>query len=234
MDSENVAPAIMATKLMANVQSKPTRKYSLPTPQEMGELAAIADNEASSSSSSSPSPNGKETENCIIPAGLDPQTGRQYGLDCNYLLKQMNRRKLHLPCPICQSLVVNMSDHLAKTHLIMDFKQRKYLLNMVRNEFIMNPNGLKHLINNNSFLIGEMKVVEDSAVKVEPAQQQPPQPQALNVIPNIDQALKDLIRRASLNASASQLTPDPSDVDRYSEESETNNSKFDFFFFFCC
>lgn len=76
----------------------------------------------------------------------------------NFLLKQMNKRKLHLPCPLCQSPVVNLSDHLAKTHSIVDVKQRKLLLNAVRNKYILNPTGMRELLETNKYLLDKVDV----------------------------------------------------------------------------
>ena len=87
---------------------------------ELGERCSSDHDETTTSSSSgADSPDSK-------PALVVSDGDRTLGvLSCHYLLKQMNKRKLHLPCPLCKSFVVNMSDHLAKTHLIDDFNQRK-------------------------------------------------------------------------------------------------------------
>ncbi len=56
--------------------------------------------------------------------------------DNSSILKAINKRKLHLSCPICSSCVVNMSDHLVKKHSIRDRNQRKYLMDVVRKTYI--------------------------------------------------------------------------------------------------
>jgi len=56
--------------------------------------------------------------------------------DNSSILKAINKRKLHLSCPICGSCVVNMSDHLVKKHSIRDRNQRKCLMDVVRRTYI--------------------------------------------------------------------------------------------------
>ena len=63
-------------------------------------------------------------------------TTNQPNDDNSSILKAINKRKLHLTCPICASSVVNMSDHLVKKHSIRDRNQRKYLMDLVRKTYI--------------------------------------------------------------------------------------------------
>lgn len=234
---------------MANVLTTkiplPARKLSLPTGLEISELIRMsqqvhgnpvytADNSSTSSDSSlSSSPNGKL--NATISGEVDSQS---VSLDANFLLKQMNKRKLHLPCPLCNSVVVNMSDHLAKTHMIVDFKQRKVLLNMVRCNHVMNPTNLKQLIENNKHLLakGENSETTDEAgnVKTVMSNSSSVESSCSNQIGLAGfewkyQELMKLARGGGNTAAVYQqppiLTPDQSDIDRFSEESETNNSK---------
>jgi hypothetical protein len=59
---------------------------------------------------------------------------QQYGS----ILKAINKRKLHISCPLCISKVVNMSDHLVKKHNIKDRYQRKHLMDSVRRNYLAN------------------------------------------------------------------------------------------------
>ena len=61
---------------------------------------------------------------------------QQYGS----ILKAINKRKLHISCPLCVSRVVNMSDHLVKKHSIKDRYQRKHLMDSVRRNYLANTN----------------------------------------------------------------------------------------------
>ncbi|CAF0851762.1 unnamed protein product [Brachionus calyciflorus] len=72
--------------------------------------------------------------------------------DFNYLLKLMNKRKLHLPCPLCQALVVNLTDHLTKTHFIKNINERRNFIDSVRNEFILSEEGVHKLLEFNKAL----------------------------------------------------------------------------------
>lgn len=210
----------------------------------------ITSSSASDTSSSSTSPNSARLNS----SGSELDILNQV-VDCNYLLKQMNKRKLHLPCPLCKSLVVNMSDHLAKTHMIVDFKQRKQLLNVVRHNHIMNPTGLKELLDNNKFLLdssssSNVKEESSSGESGESGVVSPqPLPSASTVLTSssemgsspggLSDKLQELLKmaRASVGIEntpttlplTSVLTPEQSDIDRFSEESETNNSKHHFF-----
>jgi len=178
-----------------------------------------------------------------------------------------------------------MSDHLAKTHMIVDFKQRKVLLNMVRQNHIMNPNELKHLLENNQYLLSKIRNPSQStsspssssstsanqSVTVNRQQQQQqtkpaPKPEtSQSHLAGLEKKLDEFIKMASMgnltlpsttttsNASptaaavtlaslhsllqpaknlansnqppAAVLTPDQSDIERFSEESESNNTK---------
>jgi hypothetical protein len=75
--------------------------------------------------------------------------------DNSSILKAINKRKLHLSCPICSSCVVNMSDHLVKKHSIRDRNQRKYLMDVVRKTYINESKSKEinkrseHIFNNN-------------------------------------------------------------------------------------
>ena len=70
---------------------------------------------------------------------------QQYGS----ILKAINKRKLHISCPLCVSKVVNMSDHLVKKHSIKDRYQRKHLMDSVRRNYLANTN------NNNSTCLND-------------------------------------------------------------------------------
>ncbi|RNA06792.1 hypothetical protein BpHYR1_003885 [Brachionus plicatilis] len=64
----------------------------------------------------------------------------------------MNKRKLHLPCPQCKALVVNMTDHLTKTHFVKNINERRNLIDSVRNEYILNEEGVHKLLEFNKDL----------------------------------------------------------------------------------
>ncbi len=71
------------------------------------------------------------------------KTEEEYGS----ILKAINKRKLHISCPLCVSKVVNMSDHLVKKHLIRDRNQRKCLMDTVRRNYLKSEqlNELEHV-----------------------------------------------------------------------------------------
>jgi hypothetical protein len=54
----------------------------------------------------------------------------------NTILKAINKRKLKLSCPLCSSIVLNMSDHLVKKHMIKDRFERKSLMDIVRKNYL--------------------------------------------------------------------------------------------------
>jgi hypothetical protein len=151
----NSSPAVR--KLSISLSSK--------SDLELGELTTTSNHNVHRQSTSSNSSSSSNSPNSHL--NLTISSDNQLHYNYTYLLKQMNKRKLHLPCPLCDSLVVNMSDHLAKTHMIVDFKQRKVLLNQVRNTHIMNPSGLRQLIDNNKYLLEKLKFKkeEDEAEK---------------------------------------------------------------------
>lgn len=145
--------------MLLNNSSPVVRKLSISLSSksdlELGELTTTSNNNMHQQSTSSNSSSSSNSPNSHL--NLTISSDNQLHYNYTYLLKQMNKRKLHLPCPLCDSLVVNMSDHLAKTHMIVDFKQRKVLLNQVRNTHIMNPSGLRQLIDNNKYLLEKLK-----------------------------------------------------------------------------
>jgi hypothetical protein len=167
------APSPLTSQTKYKRQS---HNISLPIDAELGELmlASALDTTSSSaagwaSTSRSTSPNGGHTSSAESAGSSASEATSPNGkinlvisnntleYNYNYLLKQMNKRKLHLPCPLCNSLVVNMSDHLAKTHLILDIKERKLLLNTVRNNYILNPSGFKQVLESNRYLLAKIR-----------------------------------------------------------------------------
>lgn len=80
------------------------------------------------------------------------QTVKKINFDFNFLLKLMNKRKLHLPCPQCKALVVNLTDHLTKTHSVKNINERRNLIDSVRSEYILNEEGVHKLLEFNKDL----------------------------------------------------------------------------------
>ena len=81
---------------------------------------STASNNATSNSSSSGSICGDGGGQAVCAASND------------YILKAINKRKLHLSCPLCSSIVLNMSDHLLKKHSLRDRGERKNVMDQVR------------------------------------------------------------------------------------------------------
>jgi hypothetical protein len=105
-------------------------------------LESLANNNDFYNSSSSSS-------NTIITNQNKKNEIQQYGS----ILKAINKRKLHISCPLCASKVVNMSDHLVKKHNIKDRYQRKHLMDSVRRNYLasnINVNEISQNNNNNS------------------------------------------------------------------------------------
>lgn len=75
------------------------------------------------------------------------------------ILKAINNRKIHIPCPICNSKVVNMSDHLVKKHNIKDRNQRKSLLDSVRRNYLSYIESSK--VNSTS---QQLQVIQNSSI----------------------------------------------------------------------
>ena len=63
------------------------------------------------------------------------------------ILKAINKRKLKLSCPLCSSIVLNMSDHLVKKHQIRDRSKRKSYMDIVRKNYLINEKSSATVLN---------------------------------------------------------------------------------------
>lgn len=68
------------------------------------------------------------------------------------LVKLMKKRKLSLPCPLCTTLVVNLTDHLIKAHSVKNPLERKNYVDSVRQKYILSTDGLNELLKYNKSL----------------------------------------------------------------------------------
>lgn len=78
----------------------------------------------------------------------------------DYLMKLMRGRKLHIPCPKCKTVVLNLSDHLTKSHSIKSVEERRNLMESLKDKLILSKDGLNELLEHNkslSFLFAEKK-----------------------------------------------------------------------------